>query len=391
MSKQLTPIRTKTVKLLVHSAIAFFVFMFPINLNGRMGSALAETVLVTSQSGNKGHAWLFSARGKLAGFCWLVVPKHVIAVGEDNTPMSFTFIDRSGRGGESGRAVVVGNIVDGVSTTMGEPDLAFARVKIGRGKGGCKSHLGLPTHTYQTVLRMAPKLLLENHLSKSFGLFYARIVRVSMDKVAGGIIQFQPIRKKDAISHLKQGLSGAVAKIQYQGQVYPFAMVLQAERRDQFGFALRFDLIREAFSSIKHTKVNEEKQINSDFTILSFNAKSVDNKTGPSSLIDPGSCWTISPRPDQKQMSVTIVAGKMKNGISGITLLRSEKCGAKKVKFWIDQRIDSNSQWTRVTNCMTSMFDTNRPGCHLDFWGARQLRIVIDSKVPVSLSMIKVY
>jgi len=362
---------------------------------GLAKKAMAEPVLVQSQSGAKGHAWLFGARGAGLGECWLVVPRHVIVVGQTENPLPFTFTDQSGRSGQSGVPVVVSNIKGGLSATGGQKDLAFARVSIGRQKGDCRSRLGLPGLTYQTVLRKASVLTLKNLLPTSFGIFQARVVRAKIDAAAGGMISFQPLKPTDTNAYLKQGLSGSVAEIEYRGELYPFAMVLQVKREQQLGLALRFDLIRKAFSLLERhgakTVKTPGKIQKPDFTILSFNARSVQSDNGPASLLDRESCWTITPRVGQQNMSITIQAGKLRNGVKGVSLVQPEKCGTGTANLWIDQRVDSNAQWSRAKNCTTVKSDSNQPGCRLDFWGERQLRITINADTPVSLSLIKAF
>lgn len=351
--------------------------------------AHAERVLVQAANEEKGQAWLFSSLGNSPGECWLAVPRHVVD-GVDGKPTAFTFTDMSGLSGESAIPLFIKNVPGALEATGNVEDLAFARVAVGRKKGECLSHLGLPSYSYDAIMRTSPKLILFSLLPTSFGVFEAKIVRAGTE-TRGGLVNIQPINRAHVEKYTKKGISGSVAEVMRGEETYPFGMVTEVNPSQGTMRAIRFDLIREAFNKVEefdvsHLRHNREQTTGIPFQIVAFDALSLNPSTGPTSLHDKEKCWNIMPRGGQQSITITIELSDPKDRVSRIILTQKKGCGDAPLKFYIDQRVPGLTSWSRVGSCETTTQDRNNSTCRLDLSGPRQLRISINNLKSTGLS-----
>ena len=360
------------------------------------GQADAERVFVRAASGQEGHAWLFGAEGQLANACWLAVPKHVIADPFSDQLLPFTFEDRTGTAGESGVPIAVGDVPGALEAAGGIDDLAFAPVVSGRATGECLSRLGLPKFAYESIIKTAPEVTVFSLVATSYGVFQTVVSKARSDAVGGGLMELRALDRGDAAYYFKQGLSGAVGEVQREQGMQPFAMILQVDPEKLVARAARFDLIRAAFEVVERdvaARNRTERAISEGvpYRVVSFEGLPVTAGVGPSSLLDPKTCWKVAAEGGSPSVAVTIELADANDSLKGLTLVQAAGCDQPPAHLTIQQRVDKSRAWSVATECQTVAAEGAEPACRLDLSGPRQLRIVATAGKPLGLSYLRLF
>jgi len=357
-------------------------------LVSQANSAYAERVSVVSAYGSQGQGWLFGATGSSQIVeCWIAVPEHVVNSESGEPVAAFRFADAKGYSGETDTPVTLVDI-DGALDVLGKGvDLAFAKVK-GPRSSGCLSRLGLPEMVYQSLLRRAPRIEFFDMLETSFGIFSLDVRKVQVDALGGGLVVLGTADQSVVNAHFSQGLSGSIGTVKWQQAQYPFVMVSRINASSSEVIAVRFDVIRQIFDKID-TGATSTSPSSSHYAILGVR---VDPGARPSSidhLLATEKCWRVSPPAGERHIELLIEAKAEMKALRGIALNHSASCGGEQVSFSVDQRTNSDNNWVRVRDCVSTATSVNN--CHMDLRTPRQIRLTIGSVDAVSFSHILLY
>ncbi len=358
------------------------------------GGASAERVFVSAADGEQGHGWLFGSAGGGELACWVALPLHVAEIDETGEARPVVFETVGGVGGETGDPIPVAGVAGAMEAAGGVADLAFAPVAAGPRPEDCRSRLGLPAFTYETVLRAVPDLAVFNLLPKSYGPFEATVVSGRSESAGGGLLKLAARDPADGVRHIAKGISGAVAEVRYAAGIHLFAMILEATPEDPpLALALRFDRIRAAFEVVERggsTGGVVQAGAGIPFRIDGFEGKVEPGGEGPTVLARAGGCWRVSPPDGGAVARLTITVEPAGGAIRGLTLVQSPDCDPVPRKVRIEQRSRSDAGWTMAAECLTSAAPGARPACLLDLRGSRQLRLSIPGPGAIGLSALVV-
>ena len=353
--------------------------------------ACAERISVISQYGSQGQGWLFGAsQGGATVECWIVVPAHVVKGEGGEKAAPFRFSDTRGNTGYTETPVTAEQIDYPGKDSNKEYDVAFAKVKSGREAGDCLSRLGLPNLSYDSVIRSLPEVSFFNLIETSFGVFTLMLDKVAVDEMGGSILALKATDPAVVAAHFQQGLSGAIGEVSWQSQQYPFAMVSRVKPDSGQVFAVRFDVIGQLFARLeKDTGVSDANQAN--YSIVSVKVNSATAVSDPDELLNTDQCWTAEPPPNEKYVEILVEVPLEAKAVRGVALRQSLGCGESGLRYSVDQRGNSSSNWVRVGDCVSSGAESNSIDCPMDMRAPRQLRIQIGPVANVSFSQLIVY
>lgn len=353
----------------------------------------AERVMVQGVTGEHGHAWLFGSAGQGKGQCWLAVPAHVI-VDHTGTLQPFTFADKRMRAGQSAGPISVVAVEGAQAAAGGVDDLAFARVAVGPADGSCLSRLGLPEYAYDAALDSAPRLTVESFVETSFVSFDMLVTRAVRNDSGGGLMNLEPVDPKEGEDYLKAGLSGSVATLARDSGVVPFAMILRVDAKGGFARALRFDLIRNAFSLVEADVLSKSRSARAEdggvpYEIRGFEGTSQEG--GPAGLGDSATCWHVAPLGGKQQVTVSVELADKGDVLRGLTMVAAPGCGEAGGKIYVDQRRNDDALWSVARDCEVAAALDTTPQCRFELDGPRQLRLRIVATAPIGLTQLRLY
>ncbi|WP_340160253.1 hypothetical protein [uncultured Hoeflea sp.] len=357
------------------SAFCFSILMAPVTI------AIAAPVKITTPTGELAQGWLFGARH--GSRCWLAVPSHVF---RGMNAISILFTDRRGISGDAGPVLPVSANSDALAATGGETDLAFAPVSTGWSTSSCVSGLGLNTFSYAAVLQSAPTLKITDMLAASARLFDVEVTHVTLDRTSGRLIGVWPVDPVKG-QYMKAGLSGAVATVRRSTGAQPFAMVLAVDTRRSIVRALRFDAIRNAFSSIERSWRQNEHVARVaahgiDYEIAHIKVLMLPDEqrdAGSAVVKQPGGCWRLAAPGGSQTADITIETTSDFERIMELRVTTAPGCEPSADIFYLEERPTDGDQWTYIGPCRvrTPMEQDDLPACTINRSGKRQFRLRI--------------
>ena len=338
------------------------------------GSALAENVLVNAANGEQGHAWLFGSAqtGSKKILCWVVTPAHVIQ-SHTGELLPFEILDRQGKRRAVGTPIDLGDIPLALEALGGVSDIAFSRVLTG--KGNCTSRLGLPTFTYDLLMKTSLNATATNLFSTSFGFFEMKLSKAGIGS-RRFLMEMRAERKEDAARYLKGGISGSTLEISRKDQMAPLSMILQVDPKLLTARAVRFDAIRNAFAHTKNyfeteTKSKKAKMEGIPWQIKSYSALSIQ---GSPEIIFSGNgsdCWAFAALGGNKVANLVLEVSDDLPRTSSIVI---EPCAEHAIPtVTIDLKLPSSKFWNRKKTCVYSIEKSN--ACRLKFKNPRDVRL----------------
>lgn len=352
------------------------------------GPAGAEPVEIRADFNQRGQGWLFGSPRD--GRCWIALPRHVLAPEDVPEVEPFVFDDRRGRSGQSLMPIPVATVPGAVEAAAGQTDLAFVPVAAGaRAPGECRSRLGLVPAMYRIVLPRTRQLDLDTVQDSSTARFPVGIVRSTNDADEGAILLLRPMNEAD-YRYLTGGLSGSVASLLHDGQPYPGAMVLKANRRENVALSLRFDRIADAFALVEAHGAGAATPAPSAGIAatlaglvgqLEAGAAPLDQMTGK------GGCWRIGLAPDTRMVDLMLAVP----GGQRVEWLRASlpaDCGAASTAI-LEYR-SAGSGWQMLTGaCQVTEPGTDAP-CRIGHTGPFELRLRLPASAgPAAIGAIR--
>lgn len=345
--------------------------------------ALAEPVLIETASGERGHGWLFRPSAGDSDQCWVALPFHIVDERDDSI-QPFVFSDRTGRRGESGKPVAVIDVPGGLKASMSVEDLAFAPVRRGFDIGDCLSRLGLPSLSYDALLRRGAELRVLSLLPGSFGVLELSVEQVRSDVVRGGMLALDTLHEDDAERYFKKGISGAVATHAPPTGVVPFAMILEVDANTGLARAVRFDLVRNSFEKLLASLPVEQTdqgsvQAGVMYEVVGYDGVPMDPSILADALKSVVGCWRVKRAEGERQITIDL---QTESAVRRIEI--DHNCG-EPFPFHIDYR-PQGGNWARARSCHSS--EASGDGCALDLSGPLDLRIIINEQQSVAISRI---
>jgi hypothetical protein len=344
-----------------------------------VGAARAETVFVQASFGSIGNGWLFGSRRDES--CWLALPYHLIQNSGTVDIASINFIDQAGRSGETGPPIAIGDVAGGTEA-VGNSDLAFARVTVGRKPTECPSRLGLPSAaSFLEALRSDAPLEITFHQRQSVVNFQIEPFRLSSGETRSSLMKLRALKDADS-SYFQQGISGAVAELRWQGRLLPAAMVLQVETGQTEAPALRFDKIRAGFELVEGTAKDGLTMPRApgsglDFAITSLSAHVADGSAALGQLAATGTCWRAAPPPGQRSIEIVISVPSGAARVTSLRLVADPACGPGQTA--VLETANAAGAWSLLSSACP-IGPGGAGGCRVNRPIPRELRLRISPK-----------
>lgn len=301
-------------------------------------SSQAETVLVHSKIQAKGQGWLFGSPTDAS--CWIAVPKHVVEIKKNGSVAEFHWSDKKGHEGR------------GIEVFVPEKDidLAFAKAT-GKAKGDCLSRLGAQDLSFTVSRQLEVEAMV---MQKTFTSPKKMEIRDFDNKY----FHFSPVDEA-AQEAMQPGLSGAPLMLRSKNTSddKPMGLICNINKKEQTGYALRFDKIRTLFleSANKQPASNAAKKDASDIPAFNLiNATGISHSTDTTAdyaLIDKG-CWVAKPPAGKKNFEVMLKFANQQNVFSGLSLRFDRKCGQQPDAIMLEHK--QGQHWSHLTDCRFS-------------------------------------
>ena len=354
-----------------------------------MNTAYAETVYIESKSGSVGSGWLFGSIKD--GKCWIVAPAHVVMSKETGALEPFKFYDGTDVTGQSATPF---RLASGPKTNSradkDADDLAFARVRSGKADGACTSRLGLPGHAYQYLLQKQNGFFIGYRFKTSSGTFGVNQIHRGVDAYGGAALDFTAA-DQSSVALLRQGLSGSTVLAEYDGKVQPVALVIKLDQKNDTIRALRFDVIKEKFDKgplpddLSLRRNADDGYV--DFDLVRASYLPISGDFGPESLQESNGCWRAAAKGGERTVELVLAVRKRETDASAIDIMQSAACGGGPVKFWIDQRATTESEWQYATSGIT--VKSGNVSNRVNGAGMREYRIKFQADKPVHIAKIR--
>ena len=351
-------------------------------------AAHAETVYIESKSGSVGSGWLFGSMKD--GKCWIVTPAHVVKSKETDALEPFRYYDDTDVTGQSATPFRLASDKKPTSRADNDADdLVFARVRSGRADGSCTSRLGLRDHAYQYMLQKQKGFYIEYRFKTSSGTFGVTQFHRGVDAYGGAALDFKADQLSTSLLH--QGLSGSTVLAEFDGKVQPVALVIKLDEKSYTIKALRFDVIKEKFDKgplpddLSLRRNAEDGYV--DFDLVPASYLPMTDDSGPESLQENNGCWRAAAKGGERTVELVLAVRKPGTDASAIDIMQSAACGGKPVKFWIDQRATTESEWQYATSGIT--VESGNVSNRVNGAGMREYRIKFQADKPVHIAKIR--